>query len=332
MYKKSKGGISLIVLVITIIVMIILAAAIILSLSNSGIIGKANKAKTDTDLASAKEVIALAKADWEFMDEVSRSNYSGFVAYAEEKLEKAGIDKTKYTVSEDGKIEMKDGGGIIYKELAKESYSLEPTASSTSELKLTIDASKITDEYVKIPSEGVFKLFGDGKLPITNVIFTGVNETVKGIVFPEGMTTLNFDNNLVALENLDLPDSCVSGDTVKYSNCLKLKTITCNGTYISRLYGAIPNLEKLTITGGALGGSDLLSSDGKPSDIYLKKSVTSVNFSAFPGKGCVIHYEGTQAEFEAIYQKSGSAHKTWGSTTVVEFSDGTQKSIIDLDS
>lgn len=53
---KQKKGISLIVLVITIIVMIILAAAIILSLSSNGIIGKANKAKNDTDSKSIEEL------------------------------------------------------------------------------------------------------------------------------------------------------------------------------------------------------------------------------------------------------------------------------------
>ena len=52
---KLKGGISLIVLVITIIVMIILAAAIILALSNAGIIGKSNTARNKNDIAVLKE-------------------------------------------------------------------------------------------------------------------------------------------------------------------------------------------------------------------------------------------------------------------------------------
>ena len=45
---KKKQGISLIVLVITIIVMIILAASVVLTLSNSGIINKANEAVEKT--------------------------------------------------------------------------------------------------------------------------------------------------------------------------------------------------------------------------------------------------------------------------------------------
>ena len=60
MKLNNKKGISLIVLVITIIVMIVLAAAIILSLQSSGIIDKANEAKTASDVANAKQLVAMA--------------------------------------------------------------------------------------------------------------------------------------------------------------------------------------------------------------------------------------------------------------------------------
>ena len=62
-----KKGISLIVLVITIIVMIILAAAVVITLNNTGIIGRANDAVDKTNL---KEVQNLATLIWseEFMD------------------------------------------------------------------------------------------------------------------------------------------------------------------------------------------------------------------------------------------------------------------------
>lgn len=57
--EKQKKGISLIVLIITIIVMIVLAGAIIISLNNSGIIGKATDAKTSTQQATTKERISM---------------------------------------------------------------------------------------------------------------------------------------------------------------------------------------------------------------------------------------------------------------------------------
>jgi len=61
--KTNKSGISLIVLIITIIVMIILASAIIITLSENGIIGKANTAVEDMNDAQLKEAITLAWSD-----------------------------------------------------------------------------------------------------------------------------------------------------------------------------------------------------------------------------------------------------------------------------
>ncbi len=98
---KLKGGISLIVLVITIIVMIILAAAIILSLSNSGIISKANKAKTDSDTANLKEYVNTLRAEWELMTADEQTAEGSFEAYANKKLEKSGY---KGAVGADGEV------------------------------------------------------------------------------------------------------------------------------------------------------------------------------------------------------------------------------------
>ena len=64
---KRKQGISLIVLVITIIVMIILAAAVVITLNNTGIIGRANEA---VDATNYKQVEQLANLIWseEFLE------------------------------------------------------------------------------------------------------------------------------------------------------------------------------------------------------------------------------------------------------------------------
>ena len=104
---KNKKGISLIVLVITIIVMIILAAAIILSLSNSGIISKANKAKADNDVSNAKELVEVAHSEWLLMTADEQTENGGnFVNYATDKLEKSGYDPDKYILSEEGGMEV----------------------------------------------------------------------------------------------------------------------------------------------------------------------------------------------------------------------------------
>ncbi len=101
METKNKRGISLIVLVITKIVMIILATAIILSLNNSGIIGKANKAKNDSDTATLKEYVNTLKLDWEFMTAEGKTAAGSFSEYATAKLEEKGYNRM---VTEDGII------------------------------------------------------------------------------------------------------------------------------------------------------------------------------------------------------------------------------------
>ena len=95
--KNNKQGISLIVLVITIIVMIILAAAIILSLSSSGIIDRANDAVEKTDLA---QVQTMASTIWAeaYLDKLENDNVDleGRVING---LKANGIDTTKYTIN-----------------------------------------------------------------------------------------------------------------------------------------------------------------------------------------------------------------------------------------
>ncbi len=68
MGKRQKLGISLIVLVITIIVIIIIAGAIILSLTNSDIIGKASLAKESNDFASIRQMIEMERSSDMFDD------------------------------------------------------------------------------------------------------------------------------------------------------------------------------------------------------------------------------------------------------------------------
>ena len=111
--RKNKSGISLIVLVITIIVMIILAAAIILSLSNSGIISKANKAKTDSDTANLKEYVNTLRAEWELMTAEKQTAAGSFVDYANSKLAEKGYRRE---LAADGKTIMSEAATAAVKE------------------------------------------------------------------------------------------------------------------------------------------------------------------------------------------------------------------------
>ncbi len=99
---RKKQGISLIVLVITIIVMIILAAAVIVSLSNAGIIGKASDAVTSSDLK-------IIQQESEIIKMVEMGNYYADT-YREAKLTKALLlDK----INEHFKGSTKSGDRVI---------------------------------------------------------------------------------------------------------------------------------------------------------------------------------------------------------------------------
>ncbi len=101
---KRKQGISLIVLVITIIVMIILAASVVLTLSNTGIINKANEAVEKTNI---KEIEQLASIVWaeEFMNGKRGDTLKSAVL---EKL-KDYTDKYTITVTDTGVTVMEAG-------------------------------------------------------------------------------------------------------------------------------------------------------------------------------------------------------------------------------
>ena len=108
--KRNKSGISLIVLVITIIVMIILAGSIILSLSNSGIIGKAQDA---VDANNLKQVQQLASLAWSeaYLDKLEDSSVD-LEARVLQALEDndVNIDKYAITVTDSG-VKVKQKGG-----------------------------------------------------------------------------------------------------------------------------------------------------------------------------------------------------------------------------
>lgn len=164
--KTSKKGISLIVLVITIIVMIVLAAAIILSLSSSGIIGRANEAKSKTDVANAKQVVAMAQAEWQLDEAKLRAEYGvdTFKAYANKKLTEAG-----FTTSGNGGISLSESGAVntIYVDSkGKQAIIPEGFTVSTVSTEKTVDNGLVIkdekgNEFVWVPVEYTKSTDGD---------------------------------------------------------------------------------------------------------------------------------------------------------------------------
>lgn len=85
--KKTKEGVSLIVLVITIIVMLVLAGAVILALSNSVIIGKVSLAKVEMDLSALRDEVNVKRGERELKGQDIKGTY---------KLSEWGITNSTY--------------------------------------------------------------------------------------------------------------------------------------------------------------------------------------------------------------------------------------------
>ena len=92
---KTQKGITLIALVITIIVMLILAGAIILTLNNSGIMGKASEAVDKTNEATVNE---LAQTKWAEAYLTTNKSQQALEEYVLTELEKEGIDINEYAI------------------------------------------------------------------------------------------------------------------------------------------------------------------------------------------------------------------------------------------
>lgn len=93
--KKQKKGISLIVLIITIIIMIILASAIIISLSNSGIIDNARKAVDLSNESGIKEALEITVSLLKQENKLNEENLKS-------ELEKSSNEEVEVTKDIDG--------------------------------------------------------------------------------------------------------------------------------------------------------------------------------------------------------------------------------------
>ena len=164
----------MIVLVITIIIMIIIAAAIILSLSSSGIIGQARNATSASDVANAKQVVAVAKGEYELGE---AEGYDTFKLYAEAKLEEAGykvgIGEGAYEVTEDGtvypyptipegfvasKLTDEDNvseGLVIYEIPKTQQNSADWTKTVTLNEKAVLEVQTKYNQYVWVPVDSI---------------------------------------------------------------------------------------------------------------------------------------------------------------------------------
>lgn len=97
---KGQGGITLVALVVTIIVLLILAGVTILYvMSDNGIFGKAQTARTDTNESVVKEVLttAIIEAQAEHYDPATSATVAdeaGAKTFVEAKMTAAGMTAT----------------------------------------------------------------------------------------------------------------------------------------------------------------------------------------------------------------------------------------------
>ena len=148
---KKKNAISLIVLVITIIVMAILAATVIITLSNTNIIEQAQESKNATIVASEKQELSVALAEWKIVETQGTKTFEEFMKekFGEENVIATGEDKVTVTMESENKYNVTKDGTITSAKginLNKDTLTLELQEGTTVTEILTASLSEITGE------------------------------------------------------------------------------------------------------------------------------------------------------------------------------------------
>ena len=173
--KTNKKGISLIVLVITIIVMLVLAGAIIVTLTNNGIIGRAKDARDKTNLNEVKEAANLLWSE-AFLNNIR--DQEGLEDAVINGLTAQKVDTTKYTITVTTNgvtVELKDDG---------EDDDTTPTQLSAPTIAISQDTLTITDNAANGDNTEQFEVY----------VGTEKKTTVaKGTTTTLDLTTLNLE-------------------------------------------------------------------------------------------------------------------------------------------
>ena len=221
---KNKKGISLIVLVITIIVMIILASAVVLTLSNTGIINKANDAVTKTDKG---QVTHLATMIWseEYMngkrgDALKKDVLDRLKDYTDEyniDVTEKGVtvkDKNETTEPEGWRIEREyDADGKITKAMVTDgtvSYEIGTTVNYMKE-GVGPEGAKYTSGWklLGVDDEGRLLIMSNDSINGAKVKLSGQEgfligiETLEGAVSGYKDGTIGIDVRSVTVEDID---------------------------------------------------------------------------------------------------------------------------------
>ena len=228
--KRNKSGISLIVLVITIIVMVVLAAAVVISLSQNGIILKANEA---AQKMSAQEIKAVAQTAW--LDVYVKGNATKEELQAAVNKALENVDTTGYDVIVDEKgvniipeVQNQKMEAGLYDESNKlvatwseliNDYGVDFSARYYSTMNSDTALSNIISNNSMLQS-GVLLKTADNYTTIEGYAFANCT-SLKHIILADTVTTIgnNVFENCTSLESLIIPDNISSVDVHSFLDC-----------------------------------------------------------------------------------------------------------------
>ena len=303
---KIKKGISLIVLVITIIVMIVLAGAVILALSNSGIIEKATSSAFKTDVKTIKEEYEYKMAELKLNDETfdqATLNASDTTLSYNTKTGEGGNLYSIVPTAEKYKDEFEVRDGVLrYK---GENYK---KLNWAEEVGITTNRYEIVDGVLLSSNANLLLVGTDGKIRIpSNVVkigegaFSNVNglkevtipgnvkeigqnafssnKTLEKVVMEDGVKTIGIKAfwNCTSLKNVTMTDSVTTLGSESFNSCTELTDIRLsdNIEQLSYNFASCTNLKKIKLPDKLKSMSDSL---GKTSitEIYLPKDLVTI--------------------------------------------------------
>ncbi len=302
---QKKKGISLIVLVITIIVMIVLAGAIVLTLSNSGIINKSSEAvfkqnvrnyQTELSLYLSEELMKSPTMNIMTVNITGNSIKEIIASISDEDLMKFEITfgKLKYIGTEEDEKKWAEELGIKTgnEALTEEEYNI----LYADEIALALKYGQVIDgayslkpEYTPttLPTSVTKLAIPYGTIKIEYNTFYECN-TLDEVVLPEGLENVGesaFYGS--SIKEISFPSTLKIIDSSAFGECNNLTSIIIpKGVelYLSAFYGC-NSLREVELLGKNGLGGETFSENIKLEKITLGEGIEYVTGSTF--NGCI---------------------------------------------
>lgn len=232
-----KKGVSLIVLSITILVMAILAATVIISLEDSGIIGRSKKAVNSSNFADEYTRLTVIK-NGILTDNLGTITIEEFINELKAKgiIEDAVIDNTDGTKT----ITTKSGFEVVIGQSQSSDLNIALKDDGDSEIKLAqatfTDGTILSWEELKLEANGQKYYYNAAAITDTEIgdrTFYDCREIVS-VVIPEGITKIgNYAFSECSVSEVVIPDSVTYiGTGAFWDSGITTVNISKNVTYI----------------------------------------------------------------------------------------------------